>query len=166
MTVEYTFLSTPLGPLVVAWRGAAVRSIRFGGAVEHGAPPASWRRVENADHEITRQLRAYFAGELREFDLEVDQEGTGFQRRVWKALLAIPFGETRSYGEIAAAIGRPGAARAVGAANGRNDVPIVVPCHRVIAADGRLHGYAGGIETKAALLGFERTGRWPRTLRL
>jgi methylated-DNA-[protein]-cysteine S-methyltransferase len=166
MTVEYTILTTPLQQLMVAWRDSAVVSVRFGATLDRQTPSQQWRYLDGADNDVTRQLRAYFAGELREFDLEVDQRGTEFQRRVWREVAAIPFGETRSYGQVAAAIGRPTASRAVGAANGRNDVPIVVPCHRVIAGDGGLHGYAGGLELKASLLAFERTGRWDTPQRL
>ena len=101
------------------------------------------------------QLDAYFAGELRDFDVPLDMRGTPFQRRVWQALLSIPYGETRSYGEIAAAIGAPSASRAVGAANGNNPVSIIVPCHRVIGANGRLTGYGGGVHRKDALLALE-----------
>ncbi|WP_037871018.1 methylated-DNA--[protein]-cysteine S-methyltransferase [Streptomyces sp. SPB074] len=102
------------------------------------------------------QLGAYFAGELTTFDVPLHQEGTSFQRTVWDALVAIPYGETRSYGQLAAALGKPGASRAVGLANGRNPVSIIVPCHRVVGANGSLTGYAGGVETKKALLAFER----------
>lgn len=104
------------------------------------------------------QLQAYFAGRLRVFDVALDLRGTPFQRQVWRALLDIPYGETRSYGEIAAAIGRPGAARAVGMANNRNPVAIIVPCHRVIGSTGDLVGYGGGLALKAALLKLERDG--------
>ncbi len=106
--------------------------------------------------EAARQLRAYFAGELREFRLALDLRGSDFQKRVWRELSAIPYGETRSYGEIAAAIGAPRAVRAVGAANGANPVPIVVPCHRVIGAGGKLTGYGGGLPLKRRLLELER----------
>ena len=102
------------------------------------------------------QLAAYFAGELRVFDLPLGAEVTGFQRLVWRALGTIPFGETRTYGAIAHAIGRPSASRAVGAANGRNPISIIVPCHRVIGASGELTGYAGGVEMKQWLLAHER----------
>ena len=105
--------------------------------------------------EAARQLRAYFAGELREFRLPLDLQGTDFQKRVWRQLETIPYGETRSYSEIAAAIGAPRAVRAVGAANGANPVPIVVPCHRVIGASGKLVGYGGGLELKRRLLELE-----------
>lgn len=158
---EYTVIDAPIGKTLVAWRGDALRSIRLGPKQD---PPARWRFVDGADNEATRQLRAYFAGELRVFDLALDVVGTDFQKRVWEALAAIPFGETRSYAEVAAEIGRPTAVRAVGAANGRNPIPIVIPCHRVIASDGGLGGYAGGLALKSALLTFERLGYWDPSL--
>ncbi|WP_433340198.1 methylated-DNA--[protein]-cysteine S-methyltransferase [Streptomyces sp. CA-253872] len=102
------------------------------------------------------QLGAYFAGELTTFDLPLHQDGTPFQRTVWDALVRIPYGETRSYGQLATALGKPSASRAVGLANGRNPISIIVPCHRVVGADGSLTGYAGGVEKKKALLAFER----------
>lgn len=104
---------------------------------------------------VSSQLQAYFRGTLRSFDMPLDMRGTPFQREVWQALTAIPFGETRSYGQIAAQIGRPKAVRAVGAANGANPVPIIVPCHRVIGSNGKLTGYAGGLALKQQLLALE-----------
>jgi methylated-DNA-[protein]-cysteine S-methyltransferase len=126
-------------------------------------PAARARAVEGARREdddatlreARRQLEAYFAGESHDFSLPLAPEGTPFQRRVWKALEAIPYGETTSYGEIAAAIGSPGSARAVGAANGAKPIPIVVPCHRVIGRDGSLTGYGGGMDRKKTLLALE-----------
>lgn len=108
--------------------------------------------------EAAEQLDAYFAAQRRVFDLPLDFRGTDFQRTVWRALLDIPFGETRSYGEIARIIGQPTAGRAVGAANGRNPLSIIAPCHRVVGASGALTGFAGGVETKRWLLDFERDG--------
>jgi methylated-DNA-[protein]-cysteine S-methyltransferase len=102
------------------------------------------------------QLREYFAGDRREFDVPLDLHGTDFQKDAWLALATVPYGETRSYGEQAEAIGRPGAFRAVGAANGRNPLPIVLPCHRIVGADGSLTGFAGGIGTKRRLLDLEQ----------
>lgn len=102
------------------------------------------------------QLAAYFAGERRDFDLPLAPQGTPFQQRVWDALLAIPYGAVRSYGDVARAIGRPAASRAVGAANGRNPIAIIVPCHRVIGASGQLTGYGGGLPTKRWLLEHEQ----------
>lgn len=116
-------------------------------------------RTACADHpllrETARQLGEYFAGERRTFDLPLDFHGTDFQKQVWRALLAIPFGETRSYADIARSVGRPAAVRAVGAANGRNPISIVAPCHRVIGSNGALTGFAGGIEAKRHLLALE-----------
>ena len=121
-----------------------------------------WRRLQGCrpgTHPIAaeaiRQLRAYFAGKLRRFDLPLDLQGTEFQRRVWRELEAIPFGETRSYSQIATVIGAPRAVRAVGAANGANPIPIVIPCHRVIGAAGALVGYGGGLPLKKRLLELE-----------
>ncbi len=121
-----------------------------------------WRRLQGCRRgthpvagEAVRQLRAYFAGQLRCFDLPLDMQGTEFQLRVWRELEAIPFGETRSYSQIATAIGAPRAVRAVGAANGANPIPIVVPCHRVIGAAGSLVGYGGGLPLKKRLLELE-----------
>jgi methylated-DNA-[protein]-cysteine S-methyltransferase len=126
----------------------------------HDGPwtPASrsgWVRDESAFAEVARQLDAYFAGELRDFELALAPAGTPFQLQVWRALCAIPYGETASYGDVARAVGQPGAARAVGGANNRNPIAIVVPCHRVIGAGGSLTGYGGGIERKRRLLALE-----------
>ena len=109
--------------------------------------------------ETERQLNGYFAGRRREFSLRLDMRGTRFQKDVWEALLAIPYGETRSYGQIAKLIGRPSASRAVGAANGQNPIPIVVPCHRVIGSTGKLTGFGGGLDVKEKLLGIESESR-------
>ena len=122
--------------------------MRFGA----GATPVS---ADPLLLEAAAQLRAYFAGELREFDLPLAPRGTVFQRQVWTAVSAIPYGSTATYAEIAAAIGRPSACRAVGAANGRNPLPLIVPCHRVIGAAGALTGYGGGLERKRSLLDLE-----------
>jgi O-6-methylguanine DNA methyltransferase len=120
-------------------------------------PPDASRNDHNPLlDEAARQLRAYFAGEAREFHLPLDMRGTDFQRRVWQELIAIPYGETRGYGQIAAAIGSPKAVRAVGAANGANPIPIVVPCHRVVGAAGNLVGYGGGLALKRRLLELEQ----------
>ena len=113
--------------------------------------------------ELARQLRAYFAGALKRFDLPLDPQGTSFQKRVWTQLQAIPFGETRSYRQVADAIGAGNAVRAVGAANGANPIPIVIPCHRVIGSGGKLVGYGGGLELKKRLLELE--GAWTAELK-
>ncbi len=121
------------------------------------AIPDSWRREPRNPilQEAARQLRAYFNGELREFSVPLDLRGTAFQLRVWGELLRIPYGETRSYAWIARRIGSQGASRAVGAANGRNPVAVIVPCHRVVASDGKLGGYSGGLDVKSLLLYLE-----------
>jgi methylated-DNA-[protein]-cysteine S-methyltransferase len=119
--------------------------------------------VEEPEHKVLvkteKQLTEYFAGERREFDLPLDMRGTPFQKEVWDALLGIPFGETKSYGDLAKQLGNPGAGRAVGAANGRNPISIVVPCHRVIGSSGKLTGFAGGLDVKARLLEMEREAK-------
>ncbi len=158
---EYRCIDTPVGRIMVAWCGNDVVSIRLGATLEGDGPDADWRHAPDTDGAVVAQLRAYFDGTRREFDMTVSQRGTPFQKSVWSAVADIPFGETRSYAEIATAIGNPAAVRAVGAANGRNDVPIVVPCHRVIGSGGELRGYAGGVALKEALLAFEHDGRWP-----
>ena len=118
--------------------------------------------VEDDQHPVLlkaeRQLGEYFAGKRKEFSLPLDMRGTPFQKNVWEALLGIPFGETRSYGQLAKQLGNPNATRAVGAANGRNPLPIIVPCHRVIGSSGSLTGFGGGLETKAQLLSLEGGG--------
>jgi methylated-DNA-[protein]-cysteine S-methyltransferase len=121
---------------------------------DQDAPPAP-HHASDVLRATAAQLAEYFAGERREFDLPIAPRGTGFQEIVWRALVAIPYGETRSYGALAQAIGRPSASRAVGAANGRNPISIIVPCHRVIAASGDLTGYAGGLAAKKWLLAHE-----------
>jgi methylated-DNA-[protein]-cysteine S-methyltransferase len=134
-----------------------IRSIEFAPFDESGVAPNAGNPLLA---EAVRQLRAYFAGQLRRFELPLDLAGTEFQRRVWMELTRIPYGETRSYQEMAFAIGAPKAVRAVGAANGANPVAIVVPCHRVIGAGGKLVGYGGGLPLKRRLLSLERGGLW------
>jgi methylated-DNA-[protein]-cysteine S-methyltransferase len=120
------------------------------------APKPGWRQSAAPFREVERQLREYFRGKRTAFDLRLHPKGTPFQLAVWKALAEIPYGQTRSYGDVARAVGRPSAVRAVGLANGRNPLPIVVPCHRVIGASGKLVGYGGGLAVKQALLDRER----------
>lgn len=151
-------IDSPVGPLLLTADSEGLREIRFHAATaaagEGGAAQAEAGAAVAA--ETARQLRAYFAGERHAFDLPLAPRGTPFQLAVWRALGAIPYGATTSYGAIAARIGRPQAVRAVGAANGANPLPIVVPCHRVIGSDGRLVGYGGGLPIKRALLALER----------
>jgi methylated-DNA-[protein]-cysteine S-methyltransferase len=148
---------SPIGPLTLTAEGGALTAIDFGapaGFVD-GASPEGAFPADPVLTEAARQLAAYFAGELRDFDLPLRPSGTPFQLTVWEALRRIPYGETVSYGELAVSIGRPAAARAVGSANHHNPLAIVVPCHRVIGADGTLTGYAGGLSIKSALLALE-----------
>ena len=170
-TVRYAWYESPIGRLLVAKDEVAVRHLAIPDrdpvqadsprrGVEGPAEPEpgpEWRRDDAGLAREVAELEAYFAGELREFEMAVEPEGTPFRRRVWAALAGVPYGETWSYGELARAAGLGlGAARAVGAANGANPVAIVLPCHRVIGADGRLVGYGGGLDRKAWLLAHER----------
>lgn len=155
-SISYTFMDSPLGRLMVAWSGAGLTSIVFEKGQAMVQPEASWHYQEGASGEAMDQLQAYFDGTRQAFDLALAPEGTPFQREVWEALQHIPYGETVSYAQLAQRIGRPQAVRAVGAANGKNPLPIVIPCHRVIGSDGTLTGYAGGVHIKAALLDHER----------
>jgi methylated-DNA-[protein]-cysteine S-methyltransferase len=153
----YKWIDSPVGKLQLVAGGNALAGILW--EKERPRRVRLNLTVEDARHpiliETERQLGEYFAGRRREFTVPLDFAGTPFQRRVWNALLTIPFGETRSYAQIAGQIGQPAAIRAVGAANGRNPVSIVAPCHRVIGATGRLTGFAGGLEAKAWLLALE-----------
>ena len=133
--------------------------IRFPEGKRKRGIDASWRASDNCLAETKRQLREYFAGDRKDFDLDLAPVGTEFQLQVWDSLCEIPYGETCSYGEIADRIGRPKASRAVGAANGQNPIPIVVPCHRVIGKSGHLTGFGGGLPTKEWLLQHERGER-------
>lgn len=151
----YTWMDSPVGPLLLAGTGA-LSLIAFSHGPKRVEPKLNW---EPSDAPFLRQaatqIEEYFNGKRRKFNLDLMPTGTPFQLDVLAALAVIPYGETRSYGEIAAQIGRPRAVRAVGAANGRNPLPIVIPCHRVIGADGRLTGFGGGLETKRYLLDLE-----------
>lgn len=152
--IVYRTVGSPIGPLTLAGRGPVLTNLRM---VDQTYEPsrAGWTRDERAFPDAVDQLGAYFAGERAGFDLQLDPQGTEFQRRVWTALLTIPYGQTRSYGQIADQIGTPGAARAVGLANARNPIAVIVPCHRVIGANGKLTGYGGGLDRKRALLELE-----------
>jgi len=151
----YTYLDSFVGKILIAQNEMGVKAIWFMEGTKTRAPESGWRHEKNLKTEAVRQLRAYFGGELREFDLTLLLEGTPFQQEVWKALQQIPYGETVSYGDIAKRIGRPKAVRAVGGANGKNHIPIVVPCHRVIGSSGHLTGFGSGIDIKVALLDHE-----------
>ena len=157
MAYVFTMMASPVGKLTLVASERGLAAILW-----ENDDPARVKltpRVRADDHpvlmETARQLAAYFAGERARFELPLDFHGTDFQKRVWAALLAIPFGETRSYAQIARAIGAPTASRAVGAANGRNPISIVAPCHRVIGTSGALTGFAGGLDAKRHLLRLE-----------
>lgn len=154
---HFKLVSTPVGELKLVASERGLAGILWKNDDPHGSRFLPQMRDEAHPIliEAERQLREYFAGERRCFTLPLDFVGTEFQKKVWSALVAIPFGETRSYSEIARQIGHPQAVRAVGAANGRNPLSIVAPCHRVIGANGKLTGFAGGLEVKAFLLDLE-----------
>ncbi len=153
--MNYTLIDSPVGQLIVAGDERGLQYLEFFDATERYTIGADW--VEDACPfvEVKRQLDAYFAGELSRFDLRLNPSGTDFQREVWQALQSIPYGETRSYAAIANAIDNPKAVRAVGAANGKNPIAIVVPCHRVIGRNGTLTGFGGGLPRKQFLLNLE-----------
>ncbi len=151
---------TMVGPLLIAGDQQGLRFLTFSKQGKLPKPDPDWQLSDRQLREPIRQLQAYFKGKLRQFDLPLAGEGTDFQKRVWKALCDVPYGQTASYGEIAAAIGQPTASRAVGMANGRNPISIIVPCHRIIGSNGRLVGYGGGLDRKTSLLKLEGVNRW------
>lgn len=152
----YRIMDSPIGPLTLAGRGTTLVHLRMTDQT-HEPDRSDWQPAQHGDlDDAVDQLTGYFAGELTAFDLTLEMAGTPFQRQVWAALREIPYGQTRTYGEIAAQIGSAGASRAVGLANGRNPIAIVVPCHRVIGSGGAVTGYGGGIERKIHLLELER----------
>ncbi|BBY96570.1 methylated-DNA--[protein]-cysteine S-methyltransferase [Mycolicibacterium fallax] len=159
MTV-YRIIDSPIGPLTLAGDDGVLTHLRMDDQT-YEPDRAGWVRADDAFPDAVAQLAAYFAGELQEFDLPMELAGTDFQRRVWAALTTIPYGQTRSYGQIAEQIGSPQASRAVGLANGHNPISIIVPCHRVIGANGSLTGYGGGLDRKKTLLALERETREP-----
>ncbi|MEJ4043190.1 methylated-DNA--[protein]-cysteine S-methyltransferase [Erwinia sp. SLM-02] len=164
MNYDFKMMQSPVGELklvaserglvAVLWENDDPKRVRFLPQVEQPDNPILL--------EAERQLWEYFSGKRRKFDLPLEFVGTEFQKQVWAALVSIPYGETRSYGDIARQIGNPTAVRAVGAANGRNPLSIIAPCHRVIGTNGKLTGFAGGLQTKAFLLRIEGGGQlWP-----
>jgi methylated-DNA-[protein]-cysteine S-methyltransferase len=157
MTTSYTTFESPIGPLLLMSDGQSLTGLHTDSDKHRPAMRPDWIRDERAAPfaEVKAQLRAYFEGRLNEFDLPLAPQGTEFQSRVWQELRGIPYGETISYAELARRIGNPKASRAVGHANARNPISIIVPCHRVIGADNSLTGYAGGLERKRALLAHE-----------
>ncbi|MGA5545774.1 methylated-DNA--[protein]-cysteine S-methyltransferase [Mycobacterium sp. NPDC051198] len=159
-TLHYRTMDSPVGLLTLAGRDGRLMHLRM---VDQTYEPSreGWEHDDSAFPDAVDQLTAYFAGDLTEFDLELDMVGTQFQCRVWDALRTIPYGETCSYGEIARQIGSPSGSRAVGLANGHNPIGIIVPCHRVIGANGSLTGYGGGLDRKRALLELEKSRTMP-----
>lgn len=156
----YDYYDSPLGQILLVATDEALTGLHFAGEKYYPAIDAAWQRQPRAPLILRarKQLDEYFAGKRKDFDLAVEPAGTAFQRKVWRALQNIPYGVTANYGAVATRIGKPSASRAVGAANGRNPISIVIPCHRVIGADGDLTGYAGGMDRKAALLRLEANG--------
>ena len=158
--MRYTYLDSPLGELLVTRDDGGITGLYLPtGRHSTRDIPSDWERDDDGFDDIRSQLAEYFAGERREFDLVLNAHGTEFQKRVWAALCDIPYGETASYGQTATAIGAPTASRAVGLANGQNPISIIVPCHRVVGANGSLTGYGGGLEAKQWLLEHERGQR-------
>jgi len=154
--MNYCYLDTPIGKLLIAGDGEAVYRIEFPERGKPARPEPDWTESARGPiAEAARQLREYFAGKRTNFDLPLAPQGTEFQRSVWSRLQEIPYGETISYGELAKRVGNPKASRAVGAANGSNPLPIVIPCHRVIGANGKLTGFGGGLPVKETLLALE-----------
>jgi methylated-DNA-[protein]-cysteine S-methyltransferase len=162
VSLLYTTWASSVGELTLVGDGRRLRALHL---PSRPARRDGWRRAAEAFTAVVEQLEEYFAGSRRSFDLELDPRGRPFDRAVWDLLAEIPYGETRSYGELARALGRPDRARAVGAANARNPLPILLPCHRVIGSDGSLTGYGGGIELKRTLLELEQ-GAWQESLPL
>jgi methylated-DNA-[protein]-cysteine S-methyltransferase len=158
----YSRIPSPLGPLLLAGDDDGLQLLHFDqpGHIHPVGP--DWEERDEAFAQAARQLDLYFHGRLRSFDIPLAPQGTPFQLRVWRKLLRIPYGETRSYLDVAESLGEPRAVRAVGAANGRNPIAIVIPCHRVIGSNGSLTGYGGGIQIKARLLALEGAAAAPR----
>jgi methylated-DNA-[protein]-cysteine S-methyltransferase len=151
----YTIIDSPIDELLLVGDGESLSRLHMLGSRKRVEINPAWKRDDYAFGEVRDQLGEYFAGSRRQFDLQLSMVGNAFELRVWEELQTIPYGETASYGEIAQRIGNPGAPRAVGLANGRNPIAVIVPCHRVIGANGSLTGYGGGLERKRLLLDLE-----------
>ncbi|MGU3501225.1 methylated-DNA--[protein]-cysteine S-methyltransferase [Mycobacterium sp. C31M] len=154
--MQFRAIDSPVGLLTLAGRDGRLQHLRMEDQTYEPSRDG-WEVDDAVFPDAVAQLQAYFAGTLTDFDLDLDLIGTPFQRRVWEALLTIPYGETRTYGEIAVQVGSPTAFRAVGLANGHNPIGIIVPCHRVIGANGSLTGYGGGLNRKKSLLDLEKS---------
>jgi methylated-DNA-[protein]-cysteine S-methyltransferase len=156
MRLSYTYLESPIGILLLAGDASGLQQVLFSTDRRPAGPDPAWQEDASALNEVARQVKAYFAGELEDFELSLSPQGTPFQQKVWSELQKIPYGETISYGELARRIGNANASRAVGLANGSNPIPIVIPCHRVIGSNGKLTGYGGGLPIKEKLLALEK----------
>ncbi len=154
-SIYFDVMPSPIGDLTLVSNGDALSGLFMADHKGGPEPEPGWQRDEGPFRAVCEQLQAYFAGDLREFEIPLAPHGTDFQKKVWRELGRIPFGDTISYGELARRIGRPTASRAVGAANGQNPISIIVPCHRVIGANGTLTGYGGGLDRKKWLLEHE-----------
>ncbi|AKB34231.1 Methylated-DNA--protein-cysteine methyltransferase [Methanosarcina siciliae HI350] len=151
----YATFKSPIGSILLAGDEEGLKYVNFMKGKKKMEVPDDWQENKEFFRDVSGQLEAYFAGQLKSFDVKLAPEGTEFQKSVWKVLKEIPYGETRTYGEIAKNIGNPKASRAVGLANNRNPIAIIVPCHRVIGANGKLTGYASGLDIKEFLLKLE-----------
>jgi methylated-DNA-[protein]-cysteine S-methyltransferase len=152
----YTYYDSPVGRLLLAGDGTSLHYLSFPSGHKAFGPRPDWTKDDDAFDPVKAQLSSYFSGTLSEFDLSLVLHGTDFQKRLWTLLMTIPFGVTRTYGDLAQVLGNPRASRAVGAANGSNPIPIIIPCHRVIGSTGKLTGFGGGIEVKRFLLDLEQ----------
>ena len=153
----YTYFDSPLGRLFLAKDTEGLKLVKYAKNVDHAKIPSNWKEDSGSFQEEEQQFTEYFEGKRNYFNLKVSPEGTTFQKSVLHALQKIPYGETRTYGQIAQEIGQPNAARAVGMANNRNPLSIIIPCHRVIGTNGKLTGYAGGLDVKERLLEHEQS---------
>lgn len=151
----YQWYNSPIGKLLITGNQSAIATITF--PIKEAVPAIQWTHSTTQFKEVCKQLDHYFTGSLKRFDLPLSPEGTNFQQSVWDQLLKIPYGQTTSYGIIAKKLGNSKAMRAVGSANGRNPIPVIIPCHRVIGSDGSLTGFGGGLPTKSYLLDLENS---------
>lgn len=155
----YDIIESSVCPILLAGDEEGLKHVIFLRGEKQVEIPDNWVKNKDFFGEAERQLESYFSGRLKSFDLKLASKGTDFQKSVWKALCEIPYGETRTYKDIAASIGKPKACRAVGLANNRNPIAIIVPCHRVIGSNGKLVGYASGVDVKEFLLGLEKANQ-------
>ena len=152
----YCYYDSPIGRMLLVGTEAELEELNFPNSTENKHVPREWTEDESVFTEPLRQLNEYFAGKRQEFNLAIAPQGTPFQQQVWRELCKIPFGETASYQTIAERLGKPKACRAVGMANGKNPLPIIIPCHRIIGKDGSMTGFGGGLALKRQLLDLER----------